>query len=251
MKRLYRRQNPFLVLLVVAAFITLTIVVAVFSARRKNQAQQSSSQRIAELEEKERHHKLLLREIAELSRTRGKNEAALPGVFVLYPIARDEDTLDRLLSKYTIVVAQLINEKSYIDEHEKIYSWCKFRVLDTISQAPPLQSFMSRALPAEILPIAQDELVMSREGGSVNVDGVDIIQHEQTVGDFRLSQKYLLVVSFDPITRTAELALGPQSILRINSDRTLDSRQSEHILQHVLAARHRSSIDQLKRDLEK
>ncbi|PYS25697.1 MAG: hypothetical protein DMF72_00735 [Acidobacteria bacterium] len=112
MKRLYRRQNPFLVLLVVAAFITLTIVVAVFSARRKNQAQQSSSQRIAELEEKERHHKLLLREIAELSRTRGKNEAALPGVFVLYPIARDEDTLDRLLSKYTIVVAQLINEKS-------------------------------------------------------------------------------------------------------------------------------------------
>src|SRR5205807_6624881 len=138
MKRLYRRQNPFLVLLVVAAFITLTIVVAVFRERRKNQAQQSSSQRIAELEEKERHHKLLLREIAELSRTRGKNEAALPGVFVLYPIARDEDTLDRLLSKYTIVVAQLINEKSYIDEHEKIYSWCKFRVLDTISQAPPL-----------------------------------------------------------------------------------------------------------------
>src|SRR5437868_6747033 len=107
MKRLYRRQNAFMVLLVVAAFITLTIV-----------------------------------------------------------------------------VAQLINEKSYIDEHEKIYSWCKFRVLDTISQAPPLLSFMSRALPAEILPIAQDELVMSREGGSVNVDGVDIIQHEQTVGDF-------------------------------------------------------------------
>lgn len=250
MKRLYRRENPFLVLLVVAALITLTIVVAVFSARRKNQTQKSSPQRIAELEDKERHHKLSLREIAELSKARGKNETALPGVFVLYPIARDEDTLDRLLSKYTIVVAQLIDEKSYIDEHEKIYSWCKFRVLDTISQAPS-QSFMSRTLPAEILPIAQDELVMSREGGRINIDGVEIIQHEQTLGEFRLSQKYLLVVSFDPITRTAELALGPQSILRINSDRTLDSRQSEHILQHVLATRHRSSIDQLKTDLEK
>jgi hypothetical protein len=243
------RKTIFVFILV--ALLSTVVGVVVLNASRKYQAKKPSQQRMLELEDKEKHHRLSLGETAELTKARGKDRATLPAVSVLYPIAPDADTLDQILSKYTIIVAELISQRSYVDQHEKITSWCKFRALDTITQAPPLQSFASRTIPSDLLPIAEDEFLVPREGGVITLDGVQIIQHELTVPEFKASQKYLLLVSFDPVTKIAEMAFGPQSILPIKADRSLDSSQQEHLLQRALTIHHRGSIDQLTRDLKK
>ena len=243
-------KTIFVFMLVVVLSVSVFGVIAL-NARRKNPPQQPSQQRILELEEKEKHHQLSLAELAQLTKARGKNRAILPGVPVLYPVAEYPDELDQILSKYTIIVGELIMEKSYVDEHEKISSWSKFRVLDTIAQVAPLYSFASRTIPSDFPPIAEDEFVVPRLDGAVTIDGVEIVQHELAVAEFRRSQKYLLLLSLDPATKIGELALGPQSVLPIKGDGTLDSRQQEHILQRALTVHHRASIGQLKIDLNK
>jgi len=221
-------HNTIFVFVLVAALSASVFGVIALNARRKNPPQQRSQQRMIELEEKEKHHRLSLGEVAELTKARGKNHATLPGISVLYPIAEDPDELDQILSRYTIIVGELITERSYVDEHERISSWCKFRIVDTIAQGRLSYSFASRTIPTDILPIAENEFIIPREGGSVMIEGVEIVQHEQTVLEFQHSQKYLLVVSLDPATKIAELALGPQSVLPIKSNGTLDGRQQEH-----------------------
>jgi hypothetical protein len=245
-----KHKMIFLFVLVAVLSVSVFSVIAL-NARRKNPPQQPSQQRILELEEKEKHHQLSLAELAQLTTARGENRAILQGVPVLYPGAQDPEELDQILSKYTIIVGELIMEKGYVGEREKITSWCKFRVLDTIAQVPPLNSFASRAIPSDFPPIAEGEFVVPRLDGVITIDGVEIVQYELAVEEFRRSQKYLMLLSLDPVTKIAELALGPQSVLPIKEDGTLDSRQQEHILQRALTVHHRGSIGQLKIDLNK
>ncbi len=246
-----RSNHKTIFVFVLVAVLSVSVFgVIALNARRKNPPQQPSQQRILELEEKEKHHRLSLGDLAELTKARGKNRAVLPGVPVLYPGAEDPEELDQILSRYTIIVGEMITERSYVGEHERISSWCRFRVVDMITQAPP-HSFASRTIPTDLLPIAENEFIIPREGGSVTIDGVEIVQHELAVIEFQRSQKYLLLLSLDPATKIAELALGPQSVLPIKGDGTLDLRQQEHILQRALALHHRASIGQLKADLNK
>ena len=250
MRSLRGNQKRILVFTLIALVGASVVGAVVLSAKRKTQAPQLPRQTMAELEEKEKHHTLSLKETAELTKARGKNRAILAGVPVLYPGAEDPEELDQILSRYTIIVGEMITERIYVGEHERISSWCRFRVVDMITQAPP-HSFASRTIPTDLLPIAENEFIIPREGGSVTIDGVEIVQHELAVIEFQRSQKYLLLLSLDPATKIAELALGPQSVLPIKGDGTLDLRQQEHILQRALALHHRASIGQLKADLNK
>ena len=66
---------------------------------------------------------------------------------------------------------------------------------------------------------------------------------------FQPSGKYLLVLSLDPASRVAQLALGPQSILPLKPDNTADVKNQEHMLQRLLQTYHKNSVDQLTSDL--
>ena len=139
-----RSNHKTIFVLVLVAVLSVSVFgVIALNARRKNPPQQPSQQRILELEEKEKHHQLSLAELAQLTKARGKNRAILPGVPVLYPVAEYPDELDQILSRYTIIVGEMSTEKSYVDEHERISSWCRFRVVEMIAQAPP-HSFARR-----------------------------------------------------------------------------------------------------------
>jgi hypothetical protein len=108
----------------------------------------------------------------------------------------------------------------------------------------------THATQPELLPVGEDEFLLQRVGGTVNIDGVEVTSAEPNVPAFQKSQRYLLVLSLDPTSRVAQLALGPQSILPIKADNSLDEKNREHILQRTLQAHHKNSVEQLKTDIQ-
>lgn len=242
-----RKRKGFIIALSVLALGIAIVVVVRTTAQRERQ--QTLQQRISELEDKESRRTIRLRERAELARARGQQRIVIPGVASLYPTTADVDELDQLLPRLTVVIAEPISAFNYIDDSGLIRSWHKFRVIQTISQAPPLPTYVTRVLPTELSPVAENEILIHREGGTVVVDGVEITSNEEGAPPFRSSQRYLLVLSLDPITRIGEIRFGAQSILPINANNTLDAGRDEHILQRALRMRHNGSMNQLRDNL--
>lgn len=95
--------------------------------------------------------------------------------------------------------------------------------------------------------MASDEFVIPTEGGLLTIEGVEVEQKDQSIPRFKKSRRYLLLLSLDLSTRIAEIALGPQGVLPMNSDNTFDKREDQHILQRTIKSFHNGSLDQVKR----
>lgn len=52
--------------------------------------------------------------------------------------------------------------------------------------------------PAELYPLADDEILIWKTGGTVEIDGMEIEMAELNVPPYELSKKYLLVLALDP-----------------------------------------------------
>jgi len=238
--------------------IALTALVIVLSALgiisiSRAQQQNIAAEKIAELEEKEKHGRIDFMERVQLAKGKGKQRLVVPALVTLYmEVAPSPDELNQKLSNYTVVVAQLIEKKSYmpVPDEPVIRTWNKFKIIETLSQVPPRQTHFSwPAIPEELLPLKEEEILVHTEGGTVVADGVEIAQGDADVPAFRKSQKYLLVLSLDPSTRIGWLELGPQSLLPINLDNTLDVAQDQNYLQQAIKERHGGSVNQLKGSL--
>ncbi len=229
-----------------AVILVLTIVAIIRTA--PGGRQQPSQREIAELEEKERRGRISFDERVQLARARGEQRIVMPANMTLYPVARSADELAELLPRYTVVIARPLEERSYITGENVIGSWHKFKIVETLAQAPPLPAYASRTIPQELLPIAEDEFVVHREGGTVTVNGVEVTQNDSSIPPFQASPRYMLLLSLDPTTRIGELPLGPHGILPINPDNSLDARREGHPLQQVVRNRHSGSIERLRAD---
>lgn len=234
----------------VILLLMLTVAVAVRSARRARQ-QQLPPEQIAKLEEKQKQGRISTREAVQLAKAQGKRRVVVPSLATLYMgTANSPADLDQKLSDYTVVTAQLVNKKSYTYDEAVINTWNKFKVIDTLSQAPPKQTYFSwPAVPEELLPVHEDEVLVHTNGGTVTIEGVEVAQGDADVPAFRQGHKYLLVLSFDPSTRIGWIELGPQALLSINPDDTLDAGNDQHLLQKVISERHGGSINQLRESL--
>ena len=231
----------------IIAFIAAILLLAgalVVAARRA--PQQLLQQQLAELQEKEKSGRIKLSERARLAKARGEDEVTIPGTVSLYPTATSPEELNQILPNYTVVIARPVGQKGYVGSEEAIRSWHKFQILKTISQAPPAPNYTSLTPPQELLPVGDDEFLVHRAGGTVTVEGVEITAPEEGVTTFRKSQKYLLVLSLNPDTRIAQIALGGQSVLPIQPDDTpyADKHQG-HILQRTLREFHENSVERL------
>lgn len=243
-----RRKSVALIILFVA--VGLVAVITSYSG-----SQGTTPRKIKQLEEKQKRQKLSLPELAQLARAKGENSVVAPGVATLYPNASTPEELNEALSEYAVFLAVPVREKSSLSSpahaegespSELITSWYKFKVLDVISEGRPHKSFAVRQIPEELLPVAKDEVLVPKEGGTVVIDGVAVTQPEESIAPFRQGRKYLLILSADPSTEVCELAFGPQSILPLAADGGLDRGQDHHILQRVIRQFHKGAIGQLK-----
>jgi hypothetical protein len=214
-----------------------------------SQVSSRSLARIKELEQKETRRSITIRERVELAKLKGrKEEIVVPGTVSLHPVAKTVDEMEALLSRYSLVLADPNGEIGYLGEWDTINSWYKFGIVDLIIQSPPQPTFARRELPQELMPLKNDEFLVPVPGGTVTIDGVKVTKRDQNFRPFDQNKRYLLLVSFDPATKVAELVLGSQAVLTVNSDNSLDARWDQQLLQQAIKKFHEGSLDQLKRN---
>jgi hypothetical protein len=185
-----------------------------------------------------------VRQQIKRAKLRGEKQLNLSGLVAMYEEAR---SVDDILRRYTVVVAQPIEERDYIDEHDDITSWYKFKVLETVSQPNAIQSLNSIQPPTELLPLSPDEILVPRLGGTTLVDGIELTRNEHDFPKFAKDQKYLLFVLLDDATRVGTAALGPAGVLIVKDDNSLAAINGTPLrLEKELKARHGEKLSEIK-----
>jgi hypothetical protein len=230
---------------------SLLLLLAVLGITTLSQLSSKNSTRLKNLEQKENQRSITIRERIELAKLRGDKQVLAPGTISLHPVAKTPEELEKLLSGYSLILAEPVGQFGYLGDLNTINSWYKFKILDLINEAPPKQTFARRELPQELLPLKSDEFLVPIPGGTVTVEGVKVTQRDQNFPPFDQTKRYLLLVSLDPSTKIAEMALGSQSALILNADNSLNAHSDQQLLQQTIKRFHNSSLDQLKRDKQR
>ncbi len=164
-----------------------------------------------------------LKSIARRMKAEGKRKGDIPGYHVDYPGMNM--TLDEAVKDFSLVVAHLVESKSYPHNSYGIRTWYRFQVTDPISEKhadfcptcpqPP-------EIPEDFSPPGSDEIILATGGGVLNVDDVDLTMVNNTLPQFENGKKYLLVVRIAP-SRVALLGAGPAGVLRVDESEKLEA----------------------------
>lgn len=156
--------------------------------------------------------------------------------------------LDTALAAYDLVIAEPISRKSF-ETNDKGYlvTWFKFKVMETLSKAKTPRLFEAETIPPELLPLENDEILVSKLGGVVESEGLEIEMKEEGFPEFELSRKYLLFLAIDPTTRSGYIDVGPSGVLIVNADGTMESiNKDRRYFQTQIESRFGRSISRLK-----
>lgn len=101
-----------------------------------------------------------------------------------------------------------------------------------------------------LLPIADDELLVPKSGGTVTVDGVTVTLEEHGFPAFSISNRYLLFLQADHVRKVARPDLGPSGAMIISDDGSLEPINASQSLKRELEKRYGKSIGEIKRKIE-
>ena len=162
-------------------------------------------------------------------------------------------TLNEALSNYSVVVLQLIEKRTYAENHG-LHTWYKFRVLETLSHKPlPHYSRWSSYVPLPSdLPVGADELLMQGGDGSIVIDGIMVIQHSNSP-DYLPSKQYLLFVELDSSRRLAVVPWSDEiGIFTVDADGVVKATDNlSYNLKDQIGKRFGNSVERLKLYLDR
>ena len=135
----------------------------------------------------------------------GVKEVILPRLQTCGP---DVPDLNTALSEYDVIAAESI--ESYVQPNQVgLMTWYKFRIVEDLSPERRRECSTcgdavaeQQEIPAQLLPIAPDEIVVPRVGGQLDIDGVKFIQPHSLSVDFSTG---LLLVNNTPAKSTGLL----------------------------------------------
>src|SRR5687768_6287479 len=197
----------------VAFVIAALTSVAVIRSASKHQEANQQNDRVGTYKER-----------LQRAKARGDKKIRSGGVIPLYAYA----DLDQALEIYDLVIGEFFSSKSFAtDDDGSIVTWYKFKVDETLSHAKRRVSKIDSP-PAELLPLASNEILIWKTGGSVELDGMEIEMENLTFPPFENSKKYLLVLALDPATQAGTVEVGPSGALIIKSDDTVEPAVKSH-----------------------
>ncbi|HXQ35255.1 MAG TPA: hypothetical protein VN843_14660 [Anaerolineales bacterium] len=131
--------------------------------------------------------------------------------------------LDTAQDIYDLVIGEFVSSKSFATDNDgNIVSWYKFKIYETVSKAKGQRVAKIDSPPAELLPVASDEILIWKTGGAVELDGMEIEMEEVGFPPFEKNKKYLLVLAVDPTQRTGTVEVGPSGVLVVKPDDTME-----------------------------
>ncbi|HEY0097646.1 MAG TPA: hypothetical protein VGB76_01720 [Pyrinomonadaceae bacterium] len=185
-----------------------------------------------------------LRQQIAKAKSNGQLELNLSGLIANYEQVKN---LDDALTRYTVLIAQPVEERSYLNEHDSITTWYKFKILEPVSQPAVAKSFDFIQPPVELLPLNDDEILVPRIGGTLTVDGVKVTRSEHIFPTFKKSRKYLIFVLLDNSIKVGLPDLGPAGVLTINDDNSLTPINDVTLpLEKELKARYGKSLPEIR-----
>ena len=183
------------------------------------------------------------------AKARGQNTVELFVIGCGWDIGR----LNQALSRDTVVLADLIDKKTYADTYG-LHTWYKFKTKETLVDHPKTGLTYSPfpTAPSELLPIAEDEFLILEGNGRMEIDGVTVIQHSNGAW-YREAQTYLLFIWKDPSKGTAIRAgTDPLGVFLVDNDGNLSSYVDEdYPLKADLAKRFNNSTNNMREALKK
>lgn len=185
----------------------LTSVGVIHSASKRRELNAQQNDRVGTYKER-----------LQRAKARGDKKMRSGGVIPLYAHAN----LDQALEIYDLVIGEFVSSKSFAaDDDGTVLTWYKFKVHETLSQAKHRVSKIDSP-PAELYPLASDEILIWKTGGSVEIDGMEIEMEDVTFPPFENSKKYLLILALDPAKQAGTVSVGPSGALIIKPDDTLE-----------------------------
>ncbi len=192
-----------------------------------------------------------LRWYAQQSAANGETQFAL----ILSPRIPVAASLSDAIEDYGLVVGELVTQESvWYDPPDKIYTWYKFRVTETLKQKPYVPCVtctFTPTPPASLLPLQSNEILVPLLGGSALIDSVVIETNIEDFGGLVEGQKYLLFLNLDSVNQKGNFPIGPQGILVVNPDSTfspvmmLATNESEPII-NGLVTQYGNSLTNLR-----
>jgi hypothetical protein len=187
------------------------------------------------------------KERLQRAKARGDKKLLSHGVIPLYATVN----LDQALEIYDLVIGEFVSSKSFaIDDGGNIVTWYKFKVHETLSEAKRRVSKIDSP-PAELLPLADDEILIWKTGGTVSLEGMEIEMKDLEFPPFENSKKYLLVLALDPVKRAGTVEVGPSGALLVKSDDTLElATKNRPYFKREIENRYGASVSKLREKLK-
>src|SRR5262245_16998958 len=105
--------------------------------------------------------------LAKQAKAKGEQEISLPTDGIVdYGSAR---TVEEALSHFSLIVGVLEKAQSYLQEPDDITTWYRFKIIETLHQAPKdgcADCSVVPDPPADLTQAQDDELLIPRNGGT-------------------------------------------------------------------------------------
>ena len=164
----------------------------------------------------------------------------------------DIGSLQEVLSRDTVVLAHLVEKKTYVGTMY-LQTWYRFKIRETLlKHRHPRREYIFKDVPSDMLPIAEDEFLISEVNGEIEIDGVTVRQ-DSTGAKYLEGQTYLLFLWIDPSKRTAvRTATDPFGVFLVDSNGNLSSYLDRpYSLKTALLERFNNSLNDLRQAVKK
>ncbi len=186
---------------------------------------------------------------ADKAKNEGKQKVQISSPIVEYLGSFGD--MNELLTSHSVVIAQPVEQRTYPDGND-VLTWYRFSILESLTKLKPPVCFdcQSAIPPHDMLPLKSGEFLLSKYGGKILIDGVEIEQIDAGYPDFRQGEKYVLVISLYP-SGVAISAGGPTGIFKVAADDLTPLNDSTTPLKEGVKTKFGNSLKSLKEHFQR
>jgi hypothetical protein len=186
-------------------------------------------------------HKDRLAWLAKQAKGRGDSVVRLSPPIVEYEGSNLDlpETMD-----YFDVVLVTVKEARVIADTDRIKTWYRIHVLETLHHTSTSQQNAQIEIPVQLPELGSNELWIARPGGSLVLDGVELV--EPVTAPFDIGAKYLLFIARSA-NGVAGTAGGHQGMFKVDEAGRLKPLSREpHRLRYAVEISSGNSLDRLR-----
>jgi len=176
-----------------------------------------------------------------------EGDSALTGNFIEY-----RDLREAMANHIRAVVVRLEDQYSVLHGDRNVGTWCKFRVLSALSppvvdpSVPLLATYPEESRPMRFLPLPSGYVLVSQPGGTLSIDGVEVVETDRAFPAFRPGETYLLFLAVSA-ENVGGVALGLDGAYLVSGpDALVPRRKTGSRIQKEIQALSGGSLSQLR-----